>query len=74
MFYLKIGINILIPFIILFLVFSTFMGYIAESIRDYYNFKWLALTLMFAGYILQFFKKTIGLIVVVFSIFLWFLF
>ncbi|WGG44603.1 hypothetical protein [Rossellomorea sp. DA94] len=71
---LRVGINILIPFLILFLVFATWMGYIAENIRDYYNFKWGAILLLLAGYILQLYKKTIGLILVGLSIVSWFLF
>ncbi|MDQ0483090.1 hypothetical protein QO000_002062 [Alkalihalobacillus hemicentroti] len=71
---LKIILNALIPFIIIFLVFSTFMGYIAENIRDYYNFKWLALAFILGGYILQYYKWIFGLTVVVLSIYIWFLF
>ena len=70
---LRVGINILIPFLILFLVFATWMGYIAEDIRDFYNFKWVAIILLVAGYILQFYKKTIGFILVGLSIVSWFL-
>jgi len=46
---------------------------LAEDIRDYYNFKWAALALLFAGYIVQFYKKSIGLLLVVVSIIIWFL-
>jgi hypothetical protein len=70
---LRVGINILIPFLIVFLAFATWMGYIAENIRDYYNFKWVAIILLVAGYILQFYKKTIGLVLVGLSILSWFL-
>lgn len=70
---LRVGINILIPFLILFLVFATWMGYIAEDIKDFYNFKWVAIILLVAGYILQFYKNTIGLVLVGLSILSWFL-
>lgn len=72
--FLKIGINVFIPFIFLFLVFSTWMGYIAEEIRNYYDYKWLMLGFLLAGYILQFYKKVIGLVVVGTSIYIWYLF
>lgn len=71
--FLRIGVNIVIPFIILFLAFATWMGYIAENIRDYYNFKWVAMALLIAGYILQFYKRTAGLILVGLSVIGWFL-
>ncbi|PFA69166.1 hypothetical protein CN378_04625 [Bacillus sp. AFS015802] len=70
---LRIGASILIPFLLLFLAFATWMGYIAENIRDYYHFKWAALLLLAAGYILQFYKITVGYILVVVSIIAWFL-
>lgn len=68
---LKTAINIVIPFLIAFLIFATWMGYIAESTREYYNFKWVAILILIAGYILQFYKK-IGLLLVVLSIIIWF--
>jgi hypothetical protein len=71
---LSIGANIIIPFIVLFLAFATFMGYIAEEIRGYYNYKWVAIALIVVGYLFQFYKKTMGLILVGISIFIWFLF
>jgi len=70
---LRIGANILIPILILFMVLVTPMGYIAENIRDYYDLKWVAIALTVAGYILQFYKKTFGLILVGLSIIGWFL-
>jgi len=69
----RVGVNILIPFLILFLAFATWMGYIAENIRDYYNLKWIAILILVAGYILQFYKKTFGLMIVGLSILSWFL-
>ena len=70
---MRIGVNILIPGLILFLAFSTLIGYIAEDIREYYNFKWAVLGLLLVGYIVQFYKKSIGLLLVVLSIVMWFL-
>jgi len=70
---LRIGANILIPLLILFLIFATWMGYIAENIRDYYNYKWAAIALLVIGYILQFNKKLVGLILIGIGIFIWFL-
>ncbi|BCB05219.1 hypothetical protein [Bacillus sp. KH172YL63] len=69
---LRIGLNILIPFFIGFLAFATWMGYIAEHIRDDYNFKWIALLLMIAGYIIQFYKRTVGYVLVGLSVWWWF--
>ncbi|MDZ5712631.1 hypothetical protein [Jeotgalibacillus haloalkalitolerans] len=69
----KIGSIVIIPFMILFLMFSTWIGYIAENIRDFYNFKWLAIAGMITGYILQFYKMWAGVIVIAVSIFVWFL-
>jgi len=70
---LRIGVNILIPLLILFLVFATWMGYVAENIREYYNYKWTAIALLLGGYILQFYKRMVGLILVGLGIFIWFL-
>lgn len=70
---LRIGANILIPLLILFLAFATWMGYIAENTRDFYNFKWVAIALLVVGYILQFNKRMVELILVGLSIFMWFL-
>ena len=70
---LRIGVNILIPLLILFLALATWMGYIAENIRDYYNYKWAAIALLVVGYILQFYKRMVGLILVGLGIFIWFL-
>jgi len=70
---LRVGANILIPLLILFLAFTTWMGYIAENIRDYYNFKWAAIALLVVGYILQFNKRMVGLILVGLGVFIWFL-
>jgi len=70
---LRIGANIVIPLLILFLVFATWMGYIAENIRDYYNYKWAAIALLGVGYILRFYKRMVGLILVGLGIFIWFL-
>jgi len=69
---LRIGVNILIPLLILFLVFATWMGYVAENIREYYNYKWTAIALLLGGYILQFYKRMVGLILVGLGIFIWF--
>lgn len=70
---MKIGINIFIPGLLLFLAFSTLIGYLAEDIRDYYNYKWAALALLFAGYMVQFYKKSLGLLLVIVSIVIWFM-
>ena len=70
---LRIGVNIIIPLLILFLVFATWMGYVAENIREYYNYKWTAIALLVGGYILQFYKRMGGLILVGLGIFIWFL-
>ena len=70
---LRIGVNILIPLLILFLGFATWMGYIAENTRDFYNYKWVAIALLVVGYILQFNKRMVGLILVGLGILIWFL-
>ncbi|AJD90235.1 hypothetical protein JMA_09180 [Jeotgalibacillus malaysiensis] len=70
---IKIGSILIVPFIILFLIFSTWIGYIAESMSDYYDFKWLAIAGIVAGYMLQFYKTGVGLTLIVLSIFIWFL-
>jgi len=70
---LRIGANILIPLLILFLAFATWMGYIAENIKDLYNYKWAAIALLIVGYILQFNKRIFGLILVGLGILIWFL-
>ncbi|MBU0905301.1 MAG: hypothetical protein R3328_08595 [Planococcaceae bacterium] len=70
---LRIGANILIPLLILFLAFATWMGYIAENIKDLYNYKWAAIALLVVGYILQFNKRIFGLILVGLGILIWFL-
>jgi hypothetical protein len=70
---LRIGVNILIPLLILFLVFATWMGYISENIRDYYNYKWGAIALLVVGYILHFYKRMVGLIIVGLGTIVWFL-
>jgi len=71
--FLWAGANILMPVLLLFLAFATWIGYIAEDIREYYHFKWAALLLLLVGYGVQFYKKTIGLIIVLLSLVIWFL-
>jgi hypothetical protein len=68
---LWIGTNLLMPVLILFLAFATWIGYIAEDIRDYYDLKWAALGLVTAGYMVQFSKKTIGLVMIGAGIVIW---
>ena len=70
---LRIGVNILIPLLILFLAFATLMGYIAENIRDYYNYKWAAIALLVVGYILQVSSPNRDLVLVGLGIIIWFL-
>ncbi|MFC7785339.1 MULTISPECIES: hypothetical protein [unclassified Rossellomorea] len=65
--------NILMPVLVLFLAFATWIGYIAEDIPEYYHFKWAALLLFLVGYAIQFYKKTIGLLIVLLSLVSWFL-
>ncbi len=69
---LRIIINVTIPILTLFLIFATWMGYIAENIRDYYNVKWAGIALLLAGYIIQFYNRTLGFIVVILGIVIWF--
>jgi hypothetical protein len=71
--FLWAGANILMPVLLLFLACATWIGYIAEDIREYYHFKWAALFLFLVGYSVQFYKKTIGLIIVLLSLVTWFL-
>lgn len=69
----RIGTNIIIPLLLVFLMIATAIGYIAEDIRDYYNLKWIAVLTILAGYILQFFKQTFGLIIIGIGLIWWFL-
>ncbi|WRP07544.1 hypothetical protein U9J35_05075 [Rossellomorea aquimaris] len=71
--FLWAGANILMPVLLLFLAFTTWIGYIAEDIPEYYHFKWADLLLLLVGYDVQFYKKTIGLIIVLLSLVIWFL-
>ena len=69
----KVILNIVIPFGLIWLSFSTIMGYIAESHSAIYDYKWLALLLSFGGYILQYFRFLLGQAIVVAGLVLWFL-
>lgn len=69
----RIGTNIIIPLLLVFLMIATAIGYIAEDIRDYYNLKWIAVLTILAGYTLQFFKQTFGLIIIGIGLIWWFL-
>lgn len=69
----RIGTNVIIPLLLVFLVIATVIGYIAEDIRDYYNLKWIALLTILAGFILQFFKRIFGLILIGLGLIWWFL-
>ncbi|WJV29652.1 hypothetical protein QTG56_00270 [Rossellomorea sp. AcN35-11] len=71
--FLWAGMNLLLPFLVLFLAFATWIGYIAEDIRVSYHFKWGAILLFLVGYGGQFYKKTIGVIILIVSLVLWFL-
>ncbi|TFE00552.1 hypothetical protein [Jeotgalibacillus salarius] len=73
MYIAKIVIRILMPFLILFLSFSTMMGYIAETIYPAYHLKWFAIVYMIAAYILQFFRPAVGLAMLVSGGVVWFL-
>jgi len=68
----KVILNIVIPFVLIFLSFSTLMGYIAESHSAIYDYKWLAILLVFGGYILQYFRFLLGQVIVVVGIVIWF--
>ncbi|OIU71766.1 hypothetical protein [Rossellomorea aquimaris] len=70
--YLWAAINLLIPVLLLFLIFSTWIGYIAESLRDFYHFKWAAIGLILLGYMLNFKKRAAGLIIVTAGSAAWF--
>ncbi|WP_044338831.1 hypothetical protein [Rossellomorea aquimaris] len=71
--FLWASLNLLLPVLVLFLAFATWIGYIAENIRVSYHYKWGALLLFLVGYGLQFYKKTIGLVIVGLSLVIWFL-
>ncbi|OAT83734.1 hypothetical protein A6P54_00040 [Bacillus sp. MKU004] len=71
--YLWAAINLLIPVLLLFLIFSTWIGYIAESLRDFFHFKWAAICLIMLGYMLNFKKRAAGLIIVGVGTAAWFL-
>ncbi|MGM0751644.1 MAG: hypothetical protein ACQET6_06895 [Bacillota bacterium] len=71
--FLWASLNLLLPVLVLFLAFATWIGYIAEDIRVSYHYKWGALLLFLVGYGLQFYKKTIGLVIVGLSLVIWFL-
>lgn len=68
----KIILNILLPLVLIFLSFSTLIGYIAESHSAIYDYKWLAILLIFGGYILQYFRFLLGQVIVVVGIVIWF--
>lgn len=68
----RIGTNIIIPLLLVFLMIATAIGYIAEDIRDYYNLKWIAVLTILAGYILQFSKQRFGLILIGLGLIWWF--
>ena len=68
----KVILNIVIPLILMWLSFSTIIGYIAESQSAIYDYKWLAILLIFGGYILQYFRFFLGQAIVVVGIVLWF--
>jgi hypothetical protein len=71
--YLWAAINLLNPILLLFLIFSTWIGYIAESLRDFYHFRWAAVGLIILGYMLNFKKRAAGLIMVAVGLAAWFL-
>ncbi|MGR3762977.1 hypothetical protein [Rossellomorea sp. NS-SX7] len=71
--YLWAAVNLLIPALLLFLMFSTWIGYIAEDIRDLYHVKWAAIVLIMIGYTLNFKKRLAGLIMVAVGVAAWFL-
>ena len=68
----KVILNIVIPMVLIFLSFSTLIGYIAESHSAIYDYKWLAILLIFGGYILQYFRFLLGQVIVVIGIVFWF--
>ena len=69
----KVILNIVIPMVLIFLCFSTLIGYIAESYSTIYDYKWLAILLIFGGYVLQYFRFLLGQLIVVVGIVVWFL-
>ncbi|WP_175987362.1 hypothetical protein [Bacillus sp. Marseille-Q1617] len=71
--YLWAAVNLLIPALLLLLIFATWIGYIAEDLRDYYDYKWAAIGLIILGYMLNFKKRMAGLIMVAVGVVAWFL-
>jgi hypothetical protein len=71
--YLWAAINLLIPVLLLFLMFSTWIGYIAENLSDFYHFKWAAVGLIFLGYMLNYKMRAYGLSIVAVGVISWFL-
>ncbi|MCA1054000.1 hypothetical protein LCM10_03290 [Rossellomorea aquimaris] len=66
-------VNMLMPVVILFLAFATWIGYIAEELPDNYDWKWMAIFITVIGYIMQFTKKMGGILVIITGLFLWFM-
>lgn len=68
---LDIAINVIVLLGLMLLISGTWMGYIAEYVRPTYDYKWLCILGIVIGFILKFFNKIIGLVIIVAGFIAW---